>query len=95
MKAANNAPRTGSNDVPLTPKDKSTVTCYECGVVGHYSNECPKKLAKTAPNTAAPAQQQRRVSTGRNLNNRNGCLYRMSATEAQEAPNAMQSMFSC
>ncbi|KAK1609817.1 hypothetical protein QYE76_033490 [Lolium multiflorum] len=56
----NTAPRTGSNAVPVTPKDKSTVTCYECGIVGHYSNECPKKLAKTTPNTAAPAQQQRR-----------------------------------
>ncbi|KAK1650250.1 hypothetical protein QYE76_068055 [Lolium multiflorum] len=45
----NTAPRTGSNAVPVTPKDKSTATCYECGVVGHYSNECPKKLAKTTP----------------------------------------------
>ncbi|KAK1663024.1 hypothetical protein QYE76_051183 [Lolium multiflorum] len=58
MKAANNAPRTGSNAVPIAQKDKSTVTCYECGTVGHYSNECPKKLAKIALNTAAPAQQQ-------------------------------------
>ncbi|KAK1611573.1 hypothetical protein QYE76_035246 [Lolium multiflorum] len=53
----NTGPRTGSNAIPVTPKDKSTVNCYECGVVGHYSNECPKKLAKMAPNTAAPAQQ--------------------------------------
>ncbi|KAK1602619.1 hypothetical protein QYE76_007973 [Lolium multiflorum] len=45
----NTAPRTGSNAVPINPKDKSTVNCYECGVVGHYSNECPKKLAKIAP----------------------------------------------
>ena len=36
----NPAPRTGSNAVPIAPRDKSTVTCYECGVTGHYSNEC-------------------------------------------------------
>ncbi|KAK1608777.1 hypothetical protein QYE76_032450 [Lolium multiflorum] len=90
----NTSPRTGSNAIPVTPKDKSTLTCYECGTVGHYSNEFPKKLAKTTPNTAAPAQQQRRVSTGRkftpnNPNNRNGRLFHMSAEEAQEAPDVV------
>ena len=91
----NTGPRTGSNAVPVTPKDKSTITCYECGTAGHYSNECPKKLAKIAPNTAAPAQQQRRFAARRNQNNHNGRLYHMNATEAQEAPQAMQSMCSC
>ncbi|KAK1628604.1 hypothetical protein QYE76_002919 [Lolium multiflorum] len=66
MKAANNAPRTGSNAVPIAQTDKSTVTCYECRTVGHYSNECPKKLAKLAANPAAPAQQQRHIATRRN-----------------------------
>ncbi|KAK1660339.1 hypothetical protein QYE76_048498 [Lolium multiflorum] len=60
----NTAPMTGSNTVPVNPKDKSTINCYECGVVGHYSNECPKKLAKIAANTAAPAQQRRRRPAG-------------------------------
>ncbi|KAK1696499.1 hypothetical protein QYE76_013196 [Lolium multiflorum] len=85
----NTGPRTGSNAIPVTPKDKSTVNCYECGVVGHYSNECPKKLAKVVANTAAPAQQQRRFARRRNQNNNNGCLYHMTATEAQEAPQTM------
>jgi hypothetical protein len=63
--------------------------------VGHYSNECPKKLAKIAANTAAPAQNQRRFAARRNQNNNNGRLYNMTATEAQEAPQTMPSMFSC
>ncbi|KAK1620461.1 hypothetical protein QYE76_025978 [Lolium multiflorum] len=100
IKAANNAPRTGSNAVPITQKDKSTVTCYECGTVGHYSYECPKKIARTALNTAATAQQQHCAATGRKLapnypHNRNGRYYRLNATEAQEAPQIMPSMSSC
>ncbi|KAK1681178.1 hypothetical protein QYE76_042026 [Lolium multiflorum] len=89
----NTAPRTGSNAIPVTPKDKATITCYECGIVGHYSNECPKGLAKIAANTSA-AQQHSRVSTGKkftpnNPNNRNGRLFHMSAEEAQEAPDVV------
>ncbi|KAK1685643.1 hypothetical protein QYE76_046491 [Lolium multiflorum] len=87
----NTAPMTGSNTVPINPKDKSTITCYECGIVGHYSNECPKRLAKIAANTAAPAQNQRRFAARRNQNNNNGRLYNMTATEAPEAPQAMPS----
>ncbi|KAK1608274.1 hypothetical protein QYE76_031947 [Lolium multiflorum] len=90
----NTAPRTGSNAIPVAPKDKSTITCYECGVVGHYSNECPKRLAKLAGNTTARAQQQRRASTGKkfapnNPNNRNSRLFHMNAEEAQEEPDVV------
>ncbi|KAK1695536.1 hypothetical protein QYE76_012233 [Lolium multiflorum] len=86
----NTGPRTGSNAIPVTPKDKSTVNCYECGVVGHYSKECPKKLAKIAANTATPAQQQRRFASRKNQNNNNGRLYHMTATEAQKHPRPRQ-----
>ncbi|KAK1687218.1 hypothetical protein QYE76_048066 [Lolium multiflorum] len=89
----NTGPRTGSNAIPVAPKDKSTVNCYECGVVGHFSKECPKKLAKIAANTAAPAQH--RFAGRRNQNNNNGRFYHMTATEAQEAPQTPTSMPSC
>jgi hypothetical protein len=57
------------------------------------------KVANTAPNIAAPAQQQRRVTTGRkfapsNPNNRNGRLYHMNTDEAQEALDVVLGMFS-
>ncbi|KAK1648679.1 hypothetical protein QYE76_066484 [Lolium multiflorum] len=83
---SNTAPRTESNAIPVTPKDKATITCYEYGIVGHYFNECPKRLAKLAGNTSAPAQQQHRVSTGKKFapNHPNN----MNAAEAQEAPQA-------
>ena len=92
---SNTGPMIGSNALPVAANDKSQITCYDCGVKGHFSNECPKKLAKIAPKTDAPAQQQRRVANGRNQNNRNNRFYHMTAAEAQEAPDARMGMSSC
>ncbi|KAK1693256.1 hypothetical protein QYE76_009953 [Lolium multiflorum] len=94
MKAANNAPRTGSNAVPIAQTSKSMVTCYECGTVGHFSNECRKKLAKIAANPSALAQQQHHIATRRKFapnypNNRTGRYYHLKTAEAQEASRNM------
>jgi hypothetical protein len=35
---------------------KTNITCYECGIKGHYSNECPKKLNAAPESTACPCQ---------------------------------------
>jgi hypothetical protein len=48
-------PRSGGAPTLPQPGDKSDVTCYGCGLKGHYSNECPKKM-NVAPNPAATAQ---------------------------------------
>ncbi|KAK1696002.1 hypothetical protein QYE76_012699 [Lolium multiflorum] len=82
----NTGPKTGSNAVPINLKDKSTVNCYECGVVGHYSNECPKKLARIAKQ---PLLSNSAALGRRNQNNNNGRLYHMTA-KAQEAPRPCQ-----
>ncbi|KAK1699363.1 hypothetical protein QYE76_016060 [Lolium multiflorum] len=94
VKAANNAPRTGSNAVPIAQTSKSMVTCYECGTVGHFSNECRKKLAKIAANPSALAQQQHHIATRRKFapnypNNRTGRYYHLKTAEAQEASRNM------
>ncbi|KAK1645702.1 hypothetical protein QYE76_063507 [Lolium multiflorum] len=75
--------------IPITPKDKSTYNCYECGVAGHFSYECPKKLAKTAANTSSPASKQYHQQQEVRPNNEqpHGRLYHMNAEEAQEAPD--------
>ncbi|KAK1650794.1 hypothetical protein QYE76_068599 [Lolium multiflorum] len=57
--------------------------------VGHYSNECPKRLAKLAGNTAAacsaatPCHHRQEVRPN-NPNNRNGRLYHMNAKKPRK-----------
>jgi hypothetical protein len=92
-----NTPR--RNGAPVLPKpgDKSGVTYYECGLKGHYSNECPKKL-NDASKTTVPAQQQRCVGNGKNYPPRNpphprGRLNHINVEEAQEATDVVLGMF--
>jgi hypothetical protein len=33
---------------------KTNITCYECGIKGHHSNECPKKLNEAPQSIACP-----------------------------------------
>ncbi|KAK1661374.1 hypothetical protein QYE76_049533 [Lolium multiflorum] len=82
----NTGPRTGSNAIPVAPKDKSTVNCYECGVVGHFSKECPKKIAKIAANTAALSSRSAR----RNQNNNNSRFYHMTPLKPGKHPRPRQ-----
>ncbi|KAK1604694.1 hypothetical protein QYE76_028367, partial [Lolium multiflorum] len=67
--------------------------CLEARRTGHYSNECPKRLAKIAANPAALAQQQRRVTNGKKFAQQpqqpQRRLFHMSAEEAQEAPDVV------
>ncbi|MBI0384684.1 hypothetical protein JBE27_52615, partial [Streptomyces albiflaviniger] len=93
----NNAnPRPGGNHFNNNnATNKADIICFECGIKGHYSNECPKKK-NAAPNTNAPGQQQRRIGTGRNTRNQpatRGRLNHMNAEEAQEAPDIVLGMF--
>ncbi|KAK1615666.1 hypothetical protein QYE76_021183 [Lolium multiflorum] len=77
------APRTGSNAIPVGTKDKSTITCYECGVVGHFSNECPKGWPSSPAtplhcSATTPCLHQQEVRPN-NPHNRGGHLYHMNA----------------
>ncbi|KAK1627370.1 hypothetical protein QYE76_001685 [Lolium multiflorum] len=84
----NTAPRTGSNAIPFATKDKSTITCYECGVVGHYSNECPRDSPSSPQH--ATAQRQRRVSLWKSSPQQPPItadrLFHMSQKKLKEAP---------
>jgi hypothetical protein len=41
---------------PSAPHTPAGNNCYKCGEVGHYANNCPKRIA---PNTPVPNQQMR------------------------------------
>jgi hypothetical protein len=38
----------------IVTRDKTNIICYECGIKGRYSNECPKKLNDAPEFTAGP-----------------------------------------
>ena len=50
-------PRSGKKEAPSSPpdtekpRDKSKITCYTCGKMGHYSSDCKVKKAKGPPAT--------------------------------------------
>ncbi|KAK1631713.1 hypothetical protein QYE76_006028 [Lolium multiflorum] len=71
----------GNNNNP-NPKDKSTINCYECGVVGHYSMSAPRSLPRLPPTPCTCSNQRRFAQEGTKT-------YNMTTTEAQEAPQAM------
>ncbi|KAK1651353.1 hypothetical protein QYE76_069158 [Lolium multiflorum] len=84
-------PRTGSNAIPVATKDKATITMNV-----EWWDTTPMSAPKGWPSLPAtpPAQQQRRVSTGKkfapnNPNNRGGRLYHMNAEEAHEAQDVV------
>jgi hypothetical protein len=91
------APRPSGTPALPQSGDKSGVTCYGCGLKGHYSNKCPKKM-NVAPKPAAPAQQQRRDGNGKNYAPRNppnprGRLNHMNVEQVQEATDVVLGMF--
>jgi len=43
---ANFANRGIRNDAKAPPRDKSHITCFNCGEMGHYANECKKEVPK-------------------------------------------------
>jgi hypothetical protein len=91
------APR--PSGTPTLPQSgyKSDVTCYGCGLKGHYSNECPKKM-NVAPKPIAPAQQQLHDENGKNYAPRNPPyprvrLNHMNVAQVQEATDVVLGMF--
>src|SRR5664279_424565 len=76
----------------------SAITCFECGLKGHYSNACPKKQNGTQrPNAPGPNP----VNGNHNKNpvpklpmtSAKGKFNHMSAEEAQESPDVVLGTF--
>src|SRR5664279_3586888 len=76
----------------------SAVTCFECGLKGHYSNACPKKQnGIQRPN--APGSSSSNGNNNKNpasklpMTPAKGKFNQMSAEEAQESPDVVLGTF--
>jgi hypothetical protein len=76
------------------------VVCFDCGVRGHYSKECPNpKKNGPRPDAPAPTNGQGRNGNGKNPAPRGnavvakGRLHHINAEEAMEAPDVVLGTF--
>eukprot|EP01095_Lingulamoeba_sp_RSL-Kostka_P016293 TRINITY_DN7930_c0_g1_i1.p1 TRINITY_DN7930_c0_g1~~TRINITY_DN7930_c0_g1_i1.p1 ORF type:complete len:346 (+),score=78.63 TRINITY_DN7930_c0_g1_i1:253-1290(+) len=54
-----NNPNIPNNPLSKAPRPLNTVTCFKCGVKGHYANKCPNKMNPAGQQAALQAQQVR------------------------------------
>ena len=94
---ANDNYRPGGND---NNANRPNVVCFESGVRGHYSKECPNlKNAAPRPNATIPNRGPGRGGNGKNAAPRGnaavtkGRLHHINVEEAQDAPDVVLGTF--